>query len=137
MMTALSTARPAYGLEGPSAGRTVDNATPQGSTYIRGNSVQFNGAGSDVVGRAEDRACRANDGHDYRIACPFRQGSGTLDALFCLASELVCPSCGAVEFRIRLAARLRPSKAGCCRGRTTKIPLPAGNHADSIGKRGF
>ncbi|WP_220636493.1 hypothetical protein [Georgfuchsia toluolica] len=34
MMTALSTAHPAYGLEGPSAGRTVDIATPQGSTYI-------------------------------------------------------------------------------------------------------
>ena len=46
MMTALSTAQPAYGLEGPSAGRTVDNATPQGSTYRRGNSVQSNGAGS-------------------------------------------------------------------------------------------
>lgn len=46
MMTALSTAPPAYGLEGPSAGRTVDNATPQGSTYRRGNSVQSNGAGS-------------------------------------------------------------------------------------------
>ncbi len=47
MMTALPTAQPAYGLEGPSAGRTVDNATPQGSTYRRGNSVQSNGAGSD------------------------------------------------------------------------------------------
>ena len=47
MMTALSTARPAYGLEGPSAGRTVDNAIPQGSTYRRGNFVQSNGAGSD------------------------------------------------------------------------------------------
>ena len=46
MMTALSTARPAYGLEGPSAGRTVDNAIPQGSTYRRGNFVQSNGAGS-------------------------------------------------------------------------------------------
>jgi hypothetical protein len=45
-MTALPTALPAYGLEGPSAGRTVDNATPQGSTYLRGNSVQSNGAGS-------------------------------------------------------------------------------------------
>ena len=48
MMTALSTARPAYGLEGPSAGRTVDNAIPQGSTYRRGNFVQSNGAGSNV-----------------------------------------------------------------------------------------
>ncbi len=48
MMTALPTARPANGLEGPSAGRTVDNATPQGSTYRRGNSVQSNGAGSLV-----------------------------------------------------------------------------------------
>jgi hypothetical protein len=46
MMTALPTARPAYGLKGPSAGRTVDNATPQGSTYLRGNSVQSKGAGS-------------------------------------------------------------------------------------------
>ena len=45
-MTALPTAQPAYGLEGPSAVRTVDNATPQGSTYRRGNSVQSNGAGS-------------------------------------------------------------------------------------------
>ena len=48
-MTALPTALPAYGLEGPSAGRTVDNATPQGSTYLRGNSVQSNGAGSVVM----------------------------------------------------------------------------------------
>ncbi|MFY9329933.1 MAG: hypothetical protein WAO76_18235, partial [Georgfuchsia sp.] len=46
MMTALSTAQPAYGLEGPSAGRTVDNATPQGSTYLRGNPVQSIGASS-------------------------------------------------------------------------------------------
>ena len=53
MMTALSTARPAYGLEGPSAGRTVDNAIPQGSTYRRGNFVQSNGAGS-YVGRQEE-----------------------------------------------------------------------------------
>ncbi len=46
MMTALPTARPAYGLEGPSAGRAVDNATPQGSTYLCANSVQSNGTGS-------------------------------------------------------------------------------------------
>jgi hypothetical protein len=48
MMSALSTAQPAYGLEGPSTGRTVDNATPQSATYLRGNSVQSNGAGSKV-----------------------------------------------------------------------------------------
>jgi hypothetical protein len=46
MMTALPTAQPAYGLEGPSAGRAVDNATPQGSTYLCANSVQSNGTGS-------------------------------------------------------------------------------------------
>ena len=49
MMTALSTAQPAYGLEGPSAGRTVDIATPQGSTYLRGNSVQSIGASSNIL----------------------------------------------------------------------------------------
>jgi hypothetical protein len=48
-MTALPTAQPAYGLKGPSAGRAVDNATPQGSTYLRGNSVQSNGSGSVVA----------------------------------------------------------------------------------------
>ena len=53
MMTALSTARPAYGLEGPSAGRTVDNAIPQGSTYRRGNFVQSNGAGSEYLMKEE------------------------------------------------------------------------------------
>lgn len=47
MMTALSTAQLAYGLEGPSAGRTVDNATPQSTTYLRGNTVQSNGASSE------------------------------------------------------------------------------------------
>jgi len=46
MMTAISTAQPSCGLEGPSAGRTVDIATPQDSTYRRGNPVQSNGAGS-------------------------------------------------------------------------------------------
>jgi hypothetical protein len=48
-MTALPTAQPAYGLKGPSAGRAVDNATPQGSTYLRGNSVQSNGSGSFIT----------------------------------------------------------------------------------------
>ena len=33
MTTALPTAPSAYGLNGPSAAVTVDNATPQGSTY--------------------------------------------------------------------------------------------------------
>jgi hypothetical protein len=51
MMTALSTAQPAYGLQGPSAGRTVDNATPQGSTYLRGNTVQSSGTGSLILAR--------------------------------------------------------------------------------------
>ena len=43
MTTALPTAPAAYGLKGPSATVTVDNATPQGSTYRCGNSVQTNG----------------------------------------------------------------------------------------------
>lgn len=59
MMTALSTARPAYGLEGPTAGRTVDNATPQGSTYHRGNSVQSNGAGAMHQASPTEKACWA------------------------------------------------------------------------------
>ena len=46
MNTALPTASSAYGLEGPSATATVDNATPQGSTYQRGNSVQTFGTTS-------------------------------------------------------------------------------------------
>ncbi len=46
MTTALSTAPSAYGLKGPSAAITVDNATPQGATYLRGNTVQINGASS-------------------------------------------------------------------------------------------
>ena len=47
MNTALPTASSAYGPDRPSAAATVDNATPQGSTYRRGNSVQTNGAGSN------------------------------------------------------------------------------------------
>lgn len=46
MSTALPTASSAYGLEGPPADATVDNATPQGFTYHRGNPVQTNGASS-------------------------------------------------------------------------------------------
>jgi len=46
MTTALSTAPSAYGLKGPSAAITVDNATPQGATYLRGNTVQTNGTSS-------------------------------------------------------------------------------------------
>jgi hypothetical protein len=46
MNTALPTASSAYGPDRPSAAATVDNATPQGSTYRRGNSVQTNWAGS-------------------------------------------------------------------------------------------
>ncbi len=46
MITALPTAPSAYGLKGPSAAVTVDNATPQGSTYLRGKTVQTNGASS-------------------------------------------------------------------------------------------
>lgn len=42
----LSTPRPAFGLDGPSAGRTVYNVTSQGSAYRRGNSVKSNGASS-------------------------------------------------------------------------------------------
>ena len=53
MMTAISTAQPAYGLEGPSAARTVDIATPQGSTYLRDNFVQSNGASSVIVARLD------------------------------------------------------------------------------------
>jgi len=50
MSTALPTASSAYGPDRPSAVATVDNATPQGSTYRRGNPVQRNGAGSLVAG---------------------------------------------------------------------------------------
>lgn len=46
MTTALPTAPSAYGLNGPSAAVTVDNATPQGSTYLRGKTVQTNGTSS-------------------------------------------------------------------------------------------
>ena len=46
MTTALPTAPSAYGLNGPSAAVTVDNATPQGSTYLRGKTVQVNGTSS-------------------------------------------------------------------------------------------
>jgi hypothetical protein len=46
MMTALPRAHPANGLEGPSAGRSVDNAIPQSSTYLHGNPVTADGAGS-------------------------------------------------------------------------------------------
>jgi len=46
MTTALPTAPSAYGLKGPSAAITVDNATPQGATYLRGNTVQTNGTSS-------------------------------------------------------------------------------------------
>lgn len=46
MSTALPTASSAYGPDRPSAVATVDNATPQGSTYRCGNSVQTNGATS-------------------------------------------------------------------------------------------
>lgn len=56
MKSALPTAQPAYGLEGPSAGRTVDNAIPQGSTYLRRYSVQSNGASSVSCGNALMRA---------------------------------------------------------------------------------
>ena len=48
MSTALPTASSAYGPDRPSAVATVDNATPQGSTYRRGNPVQRNGAGSTL-----------------------------------------------------------------------------------------
>lgn len=58
MMTALPTARPAYGLKEPAAARTVDNATPQGSTYLRGNSVQSDGATSGYR-QSHARACPA------------------------------------------------------------------------------
>ena len=52
MSTALPTASSAYAPDRPSAVATVDNATPQGSTYHRGNSVQMNGAGSTICKRA-------------------------------------------------------------------------------------
>jgi hypothetical protein len=42
----MTTAPSAYGLKGPSAAITVDNATPQGATYLRGNTVQTNGTSS-------------------------------------------------------------------------------------------
>ena len=54
MTTALSTAPSAYGLKGPSAAITVDNATPQGATYLRGNTVQINGASSVPEGPTEE-----------------------------------------------------------------------------------
>ena len=43
MTTALPTAPAAYGLKGPSATVTVDNAKPQGATFRCGNTVQTNG----------------------------------------------------------------------------------------------
>lgn len=46
MIPALSTAPAAYGLHGPSAANTVDNATPQGFTYKSEKTVQTYGSGS-------------------------------------------------------------------------------------------
>ena len=54
MSTALPTASSAYGPDRPSAVATVDNATPQGSTYRRGNPVQRNGAGSAEADVTQD-----------------------------------------------------------------------------------
>ena len=50
MTTALSTAPAAYGLKGPSATVTVDNATPQGASYRCGNSFQTNGTTAQTMG---------------------------------------------------------------------------------------
>ena len=70
MMTALSTARPAYGLEGPSAGRTVDNAIPQGSTYRRGNFVQSNGAGSEgLIDEVIEQLMSGKEATVYVVRC--------------------------------------------------------------------
>ena len=55
MTTALPTAPAAYGLKGPSATATVDNATPQGSTYRYGNSVQTNGTTAIYLQKLFDR----------------------------------------------------------------------------------
>lgn len=49
MKSALLTASIAYGLNGPSATATVDNATPQGITYRQGKTVQTNGTGSGFI----------------------------------------------------------------------------------------
>lgn len=46
MMTRFPLRSPACSLEGSSADHTADNATPLVSTYLRGNSVQSNRAGS-------------------------------------------------------------------------------------------
>ena len=55
MKPALPTAPSAYGLNGPLAAVTVDNATPQGSTYRQRKSVQTNGSGSSIpVALSED-----------------------------------------------------------------------------------
>jgi transposase len=67
MMTALSTAQPAYGLEGPSAGRTVDIATPQGSTYLRGNSVQSIGASSEFAAFLSDIVAHQPKGKEIHV----------------------------------------------------------------------
>ncbi len=55
----MSTASSAYGPDRPSAVATVDNATPQGSTYHRGNSVQMNGAGSPALQKGLSKLAEA------------------------------------------------------------------------------
>lgn len=71
MTTALPTAPSAYGLNGPSAAVTVDNATPQGSTYLRGKTVRANGTSS---GSFDTPAHLGNENQLFRGGIGWRGG---------------------------------------------------------------
>jgi ornithine carbamoyltransferase len=85
MSTALPTASSAYGPDRPSAAATVDNATQQGSTYLRENSVQTNGATS-VASQIDHPIinARTNYNHPCEVIGDLqyiRQKRGSLDGL--------------------------------------------------------
>lgn len=58
----------------------------------------------DVLGRAQDGTCGTEDDHAHKFACPFRKGTGDVDAGIHEAHGLGRARCGAIENRNDLTA---------------------------------
>ena len=79
---------------------------------------------ADVFGGTKNGTCGSNNDYADWPACRFRQGSGSADASFILASGMGCLRYGAVKTSDCLGLGLRPSQAcSCWNGSTSEHPV--------------
>ncbi len=114
---------PAIGAGSRADLQLVEHICSSGQTTVEARSHHQSPV-VDVFGGTKNRTCGSNNHHADWTAFRFRQGSGSADASFLLASGMGCSRYGAVKIGDGLEPGLRPSQVCSCRKwPATKHPI--------------